>query len=259
MFCTKCGAELHDGMAFCPNCGYKIANNAQRQTAPPQTGRDKYAKAGNGGTRRKKPVWTLVLPIIVVVGVFFFLNRGLNLSKFDKTNGNSISTSWFKEFASDKDYFKSYNCSDYTKKENTSGRYTVLEQEAKSIEHGPLQGIYLFTYKNENALRKYAYNDILQVIRRNLMTAAAAFKSESDDFYLFDCPDGAFGSHTYCFRLVGNSMVYAIKYTADGESNAAEYLLDMDTEGMFDLPDFGSYEVVNFTQQFIEDVNHMSK
>lgn len=268
MFCAKCGTQLNDDMAFCPKCGCKITNNAQHQTAPQQMKNNavyetassqamnnKYSKAENKVIKRKVPVWALVLPVIVVVGIFLYLNRNLNLSKFDETNGNAISTSWFKEFASNEDYFKSYSCSDYTKKGNTSGGHAVLEQEARSIEHGPLQGIYLLTYENENALQEYAYNDILRIIRGNLDTNIAAFKSPSDDFYYFDCPGGAFGDHTYCFWLVGNSMVYAVKFSADDEPNAIKYLSDLDTEGMFDLPEFGNYEVVSFTQQFIEDAN----
>lgn len=272
MFCTKCGKQLNDDMTFCPYCGCKTINNVEHQTAPQQmannaacttapsqTVNNKYPKAENKGTKRKVLVCALALSIIVAAGVFLFLNRNLDLSKFDKTNENAISTSWFQEFASDEDYFKSYSCSDYTKGEKTSGRHAVLEQEAKSIEHGPLQGIYLLTYEDENALRKYAYNDILQVIRENLTTSALAIKSTSDDFYFFDCPGGGFGDHTYCFRLVGNSMVYAIKYSADDEPNAVEYLLDVDTEGMFDIPAFEVDDLVDFTQQFIEDVNQMSK
>lgn len=31
MFCSKCGKELNDGTAFCPECGTKLENTIQSQ------------------------------------------------------------------------------------------------------------------------------------------------------------------------------------------------------------------------------------
>lgn len=36
MFCNKCGAQLNDGAAFCPNCGQQISQQSNPQPAPQQ-------------------------------------------------------------------------------------------------------------------------------------------------------------------------------------------------------------------------------
>lgn len=265
MYCKNCGTELKNPARFCPNCG--------ASQDEPGTGQDTRAGGIAGGrdashaqdpprpkkTGRKLPLWVPVLAVIVVViGVFIYFNRGLNLSKFDRTNGNAISTSWFQELASNKDKFRSYNCSDYTKKKNASG--PVLVQEAKSTEHGPLQGIYLLTYENEYELQEYAYDDILRIMREQLNTNVSAIKTSADDFYFIDGNGGGFGSHTYCFCLVGNSMIYAVKHydedvDQDLEDSAYGYLLDIASQGQFDIPDS---DFVNCTDQFLEDINKTS-
>ena len=260
MFCKNCGAQLESTVSFCPNCGTKQEGTEKKGNAQTFLPNDAAASAI---MKKKKPVWIVPVAVILLVGIVFLVinmfvrNAGQDLSRFDKKNNNTISTSWFEEFASDKSEFEMYFYNDYRNSENPSG-HAVVEQRGLDIDHNsPIECIYLATYENADELKENAFKDILNIVGIDGNIAVLdAIKSSSEDFYYFNLTgDGVYTNHTSnCFCLTGNSMVYAISNTGD----AYDYLLEKDSAEKFNVPVFDQEEnsLMNFEDQFIEAYNN---
>ena len=237
--------------------------NGQPNVENPQTVIPEYTVQPKKRKKKKIGLGIAVVIILIVVVVFAGIsklrNRGLNLDKFDKENRNTISTSWFEEYATDESEFSRYEILGNTEEEPYDG-YAVLNQQAVDIDnHDMLDGIYLSTYEDKKELERYAYADILKIAGKDYATQLMeALKSPSEDFYYIELCGGMFGNHSYCFYLRGNSMVYAIG-CLDSDENAYEYLLGCDeATGMFGIPVYNSENsnLVNFSDQFLEDFNN---
>ena len=252
MYCKNCGTKIEDNVSFCPNCGTKQEAAAKIQN---------YA-AAPVASKKKKPVWIAVIAVVMIliagVGFFFIHQAGkeIDLEEFDEENRNSVSTSWFEDFASDQTLFRRYELLDYTREKNPS-RHAVLEQHAVDINNDdPVDGIYLLTYENANERLEYAYEDMIGIVKKEGHdTVTEAWKNSTEDFYLLYLQNGLYGDHYYCFRMIGNSMVYAVK-AAEG-MDPFEYLVDKgDTEKLgLDVPEYDEGTLISFVEEFLEDAN----
>lgn len=262
MYCTNCGTKLSDGTAFCHNCGAK--QDGQPNTVNTRTVMSGYAVQPKS-PKKKKILLIAATEIIVVVAVIFALTyifgeKKPNLEKFDEENQNTISTSWFEEFASNESAFESCKISDYTEEDDPYG-HSIFNLQAMDINrHDLLDGMYLSIYENEQELEQYAYADILEIMGISANTELIkASKTPSGDFYYFEFGGGVFGDHSYCFYLKGNSMLYAIQ-CLQSEQDAYAYLLRKDINGMLglDIPIYhaGDNNLLDFSDQFIEDYNN---
>lgn len=261
MNCKNCGTKLKDGALFCHSCGTKrdVQSNVEytRVVIPEYTVYPKRPK-------KKKGILIAVAAVILIAaaafaGVFLFGEKKGNLKKFDEENRNTISTSWFEEFAENKKEFGQYELSDSTETQNYYYGHAVLNQRAADINNNDyLDGIYLSTYENSDELNQYAYEDILEIMGKDVNTdLIKAIKSSSGNFYYFQFAGGMFGDHSYCFYLKGNSMVFAIQCLSN-EKDAYDYLLEKDAAGAFGIPDYNSEnsDLISFNEQFIEDYNN---
>ena len=70
MFCKNCGAQVQDGVAFCPNCGQSVTGDAQAQNqAQPQP--QPQPQPGTGAPKSK-----------LVAGLLGILLGGLGIHNF---------------------------------------------------------------------------------------------------------------------------------------------------------------------------------
>ncbi len=70
MFCKNCGAQVQDGVAFCPNCGQSVTGDAQAQNqAQPQP--QPQPQPGTGAPKSK-----------MVAGLLGILLGGLGIHNF---------------------------------------------------------------------------------------------------------------------------------------------------------------------------------
>lgn len=72
MFCTKCGAQLPDGVKFCTSCGAPVKTIAAAET-PVEQANDTFvpaytpeAQAAPVETKKKKKVWPIVLTVVLI-------------------------------------------------------------------------------------------------------------------------------------------------------------------------------------------------
>lgn len=261
MYCNNCGTKLEEGATFCHNCG--INQNGQPNVGNIQTGFPNHTVHPKR-LKKKNIVLGVAATALIAVAAsagshMLFGDKELNLEKFDKENKNVISTSWFKEFASNEEEFRRYEISGNTEENETFG-HEVLNQQAVDIDnHDPIDGIYLSIYEDKEALERYAYEDIIKIIGKDVnMRLKKAIQSSSGDFYYIEFCDGMFGNHSYCFYLRGNSIVYAIQ-CLDSVKSAYDYLLEKDETGMFGIPVYTqeSNDLIIFSEQFLEDYNNI--
>ncbi len=77
MFCERCGTALPDNVNFCPDCGWKIPQNAQSLNHPPNTPPNPMEKQGkkSGKVGVIKSIISLILLIGVIVTIVYSLQR----------------------------------------------------------------------------------------------------------------------------------------------------------------------------------------
>ena len=66
--CPKCGKEVQDGMAFCPECGY--AFNGPTQNQMPASNANQTSYSGGRPTIQNKNIATCILLTIVTCGIY---------------------------------------------------------------------------------------------------------------------------------------------------------------------------------------------
>ncbi len=260
MYCRNCGNQINDGELFCSKCGAKLENESH--TA------DKQPFIPNNGANQKTPltivkkktkaqmlayILTTAIIIVAVLWIKSTFFGGLNTKRFDKKNGNTISTNAFKELASDESDFESYSVDDYRKKENTT-RNTILEQKAWAVNRKDSKdGIYLLTYAGEKECKASFYKDMIEIISEEApQHLNKAERNKSGNLYLFEFTGGMFGNHSYCFYIEGNSMLYAITNTDEDES-PYEYLKGYSTELNLNLSDSHFHKIID---DFLYDYNN---
>lgn len=90
MFCTKCGSEVSDNMAFCPKCGNKMTeSNVPKRTRPVSTKSPSKAVGRNDST--KKLIY-LGIGIIVILLIFILILAVKGKNKNNSGSDSSIST-----------------------------------------------------------------------------------------------------------------------------------------------------------------------
>lgn len=209
MYCRNCGNQINDGELFCSKCGAKLENESHTTDKQPFTPNNEANPKTPQAiikkkTKAQKLAYILTAVIIVVAALWakstFF--GGLNTKRFDKKNGNTISTNAFKELASDESDFESYSVDDYRKKENTT-RNTILEQKALAVNHkDPKDGIYLLTYAGEKECSASFYKDMIEIISEEApQHLNKAVRNKTGNVYLFELTGGMYGNHSYCFYI----------------------------------------------------------
>lgn len=83
MFCPKCGTQVSDDVAFCPNCGAATKATAPADSFDHPVGKRTYYSKIAPKTVRLKRYIAMALGIVCVLMVFFSAYKAINGSIFD--------------------------------------------------------------------------------------------------------------------------------------------------------------------------------
>lgn len=122
MFCSKCGSNVADGIAFCPICGAKIEAQvvAPQQIAPQQIAPQPGMPFMQESPKNKKSKAPFITVGVVVAAIAVFLVIAFTTGMFGKKN-SEILGKWYYD-------------------DNPNSYFIISEQSVEIYEYGSLYG-----------------------------------------------------------------------------------------------------------------------
>jgi len=215
MYCRKCGKQINEGAAFCPNCGFKIT------TAP--------AESMDGKSKKKNLpiILAAIVGIVLLLGVVLFLKENL----FSGNETMEVPDIVVEEPQAEP------NQDEYMIESEDSGKYEDTEQNAEENPETEVGAISLdegeYRYQNGEYVSELSIYEENGVKKATLMFWHDYGESSSDEDFFFVWENGK-----WQYSLIGNRTGEAFLMEVTPTENGINMkLTQQEWNGTYSWPD----------------------